>query len=139
MYGPSFVTGSLIARFGVLRMIFVGVLIYFASAASALAGTDFINFWLALFFCGIGWNFMYIGATTLVTACHTPSERAKTQATNDFLIFATMAVSSMSSGLLLNQSGWFAVNLGTVPLLGLAAAATLWLMWHRRSRPVAAG
>ncbi len=133
MYAPSFFTGSLISRYGVLKVIFAGVLIYFVSTAAALAGTAFINFWLALFLCGLGWNFMYIGASTLVTECHTPTERAKTQAANDFMIFATMAVSSMSSGVLLNKSGWNAVNLGTIPFLMLAATATLWLMWRRRA------
>ncbi len=133
MYAPSFFTGSLISRFGVLRVIFAGVLIYFVAAAAALTGTAFINFWLALFLCGVGWNFMYVGASMLITECHTPAERAKTQAANDFMIFSTMAVSSMSSGILLDKSGWYAVNWGTLPFLMLAAAATLWLMWRRRA------
>lgn len=69
---------------------------------------------------------------SLLTECHTPAERAKTQAANDFMVFATMAISSASSGLLLNKSGWHAVNYGSIPFLVLAAAATLWLIWQRR-------
>ena len=75
---------------------------------------------------------MFVGGSALLTECYTPSERAKTQAANDFMVFATMAISSMSSGLLLNKSGWQAVNLGSIPFLALATAATLWLMWKRR-------
>jgi MFS family permease len=132
MYGPSFFTGSLIQRFGVLNVILAGIALLFVCIVSALAGTDLINFWLALFLLGVGWNFMYVGGSALLTECHTPAERAKTQAANDFMIFATMAISSASSGLLLNKSGWHAVNYGTIPFLVLALAATLWLLWQRR-------
>ncbi|MDP2242211.1 MAG: MFS transporter [Burkholderiales bacterium] len=132
MYGPSFFTGSLIHRFGALKIIFAGIVLLFICIASALVGTELLNFWLALFLLGVGWNFMYVGGSALLTECHTPAERAKTQAANDFLIFLTMTVSSASSGLLLHQSGWHAVNYGSIPFLFLAAAATLWLMWRRR-------
>jgi MFS family permease len=137
MYGPSFFTGSLIQRFGVLNVIFAGIVLLFACIVSALAGTALINFWVALFLLGVGWNFMYVGGSALLTECHTPAERAKTQAANDFLVFATMAISSMSSGLLLNKSGWQAVNYGSIPFLVLSTAATVWLMWKRRARPAA--
>jgi len=132
MYGPSFFTGSLIQRFGVLKVILAGVALLFVCIGAALAGTEFSNFWLAMFLLGVGWNFMFVGGSALLTECYTPSERAKTQAANDFMVFATMAISSMSSGLLLNKSGWQAVNLGSIPFLALATAATLWLMWKRR-------
>jgi MFS family permease len=132
MYGPSFFTGSLIQRFGVLNIIFAGIVLLFVCIVAALLGTELINFWAALFLLGVGWNFMYVGGSALLTECHTPAERAKTQAANDFMIFVTMTVSSMSSGLLLHQSGWHAVNYGSIPFLLLAAAATLWLMWQRR-------
>jgi MFS family permease len=95
-------------------------------------GTELLNFWLALFLLGVGWNFMYVGGSALLTECHTPAERAKTQAANDFMIFATMAISSASSGLLLNKSGWHAVNYGSIPFLLLALGATVWLIWQRR-------
>jgi MFS family permease len=133
MYAPSFFTGSLIQRFGVLNVIVAGIVLMFACVLSALSGTMIINFWLAMFLLGVGWNFMYVGGSALLTECHTPAERAKTQAANDFMVFATMAVSSLSSGLLLNQSGWSAVNYGTIPFLLLATAATFWLMWQRRA------
>lgn len=132
MYGPSFFTGSLIQRFGVLNVILAGIALLFMCIVAALAGTDFMNFWAALLLLGIGWNFMFVGATALLTECHTPAERAKTQAANDFLVFLTMAISSMSSGVLLNRSGWSAVNYGSIPFLILATAATLWLIWNRR-------
>lgn len=132
MYGPSFFTGSLIQRFGVLQVILTGVVLLFVCIGAALAGTEFSNFWVAMFLLGVGWNFMFVGGSALLTECYTPSERAKTQAANDFMVFATMAISSMSSGLLLNKSGWQAVNLGSIPFLALATAATLWLMWKRR-------
>jgi len=139
MYGPSFFTGSLIQRFGVLNVILAGIALLFVCIVSALAGTHFLNFWAALFLLGLGWNFMYVGGSALLTECHTPAERAKTQAANDFMIFVTMAISSAASGLLLNQSGWHAVNYGSIPFLLLATGATLWLMWQRRAvkRPVA--
>lgn len=140
MYAPSFFTGHLIQRFGVLNVIFAGIALLFVCIVSALAGTMIINFWLAMFLLGVGWNFMYVGGSALLTECHTPAERAKTQAANDFMVFATMAISSMSSGLLLNKSGWHAVNWGSIPFLLLATGATLWLMWQRRAaaRTVAA-
>ncbi len=135
MYGPSFFTGSLINRFGVLNVILTGCALLLACIVAAVAGTTLVNFWVALFVLGVGWNFMYVGGSALLTEAHTPAERAKTQAANDFLVFLTMAISSMSSGLLLNKSGWHAVNYGSIPFLVLAAAATVWLMWHRRAAP----
>jgi MFS family permease len=135
MYGPSFFTGTLINRFGVLQVMLAGVVLLFLCIAAALAGTAFINFWASLFLLGVGWNFMYVGGSALLTECYVPAERAKTQAANDFLIFVTMAISSMSSGLLLNKSGWHAVNYGSIPFVVLATVATLWLMWQRRARP----
>jgi MFS family permease len=132
MFGPSFFTGSLINRFGVLNVILIGNVLLLTCVVVALSGTALPNFWLALFLLGIGWNFMYVGGSSLLTEVHTPAERAKTQAANDFLVFLTMAISSMSSGVLLNKSGWHAVNYGSIPFLIVAASATLWLMWYRR-------
>jgi MFS family permease len=132
MYGPSFFTGHLINRFGVLNIIMAGIALMLGCVIAGLSGTGLLNFWTALFVLGVGWNFMYIGSSALLTEAHTPSERAKTQAANDFLVFLTMAVSSMSSGMLLHKGGWHTVNYGTVPFLIVAAIATLWLMWQRR-------
>ena len=133
MYGPSFFTGSLIQRFGVLNIILAGIALLLVCIVAALTGTGLLNFWAALFLLGIGWNFMYVGGSALLTECHAPAERAKTQAANDFMIFVTMAISSLSSGVLLQKSGWQAVNYGSIPFLLLAAGATLWLMWQRRA------
>ena len=134
MYGPSFFTGSLIQRFGVLKVILAGIALLFICIVAALVGTELLNFWVALFLLGVGWNFMYVGGSALLTECHTPAERAKTQAANDFMVFVTMAISSASSGLLLNKSGWHAVNYGSLPFLVVALAATLWLIWQRKSK-----
>jgi MFS family permease len=131
MYGPSFFTGSLIQKFGVLKIILMGIVLLFGAVLAALAGTGVMNFWLALFVLGVGWNFMYVGGSALLTECHTPAERAKTQAANDLMVFITMAISSMSSGMLLTMSGWHAVNYGTIPFLLLALGFTVWLMWLR--------
>jgi MFS family permease len=133
MYGPSFFTGSLINRFGVLNVILTGILLLLACIVVALSGTTLVNFWTALFVLGIGWNFMYVGGSALLTEAHAPAERAKTQAAHDFMVFATMAISSASSGVLLYYSGWDAVNYGSIPFLAIAAAGTVWLMWQRRA------
>jgi MFS family permease len=135
MYGPSFFTGSLIQRFGVLKVIMAGIALLFVCIVSALSGTQLLNFWAALLLLGVGWNFMYVGGSALLTECHTPAERAKTQAANDFMVFVTMAISSASSGLLLSKSGWQAVNYGSLPFLALALVATLWLAWKRHHAP----
>lgn len=138
MYAPSFFTGWLISRLGVLNVILVGIALLFGSIVAALAGEGFVHFWVSLFVLGVGWNFMYVGGSALLTDCYTPAERAKTQAANDFLVFCTMAISSASSGLLMSKSGWHAVNYGSIPFLVLAAAATFWLMWQRRTAVTAA-
>jgi MFS family permease len=91
------------------------------------------HFWLALVLLGVGWNFMYIGATTLITEVCTPAERAKTQGANESLIFLTMAGSSALSGFLFTREGWHVMNWGVIPFLTLAGAATLWLLVKRRA------
>ena len=133
MFAPSFFTGALINRFGVLSVILAGIVLLFACIGAALAHTALVNFWVALFLLGIGWNFMYVGGSALLAECHTAAERAKTQAANDFMIFATMAISSASSGLLLHRSGWEAVNYGSLPFVLIALSATLWLIGQRRA------
>ena len=136
MYIPSFFTGSLIIRFGVERIIFLGLGLIIASGIIALQGIALWNFWTGLVFLGVGWNFAFIGATTMVTQCHTSAERNKVQAFNDFLVFGSMAVASFSSGQLLASFGWAAVNYVVFPTI-LAAAALL--LWRRlRERPAAA-
>ena len=122
MYGPSFFTGSLIARFGAPRIVAVGLLLEAGAAAIGLSGITALHFWATLFVLGVGWNFSFVGASALVLETHRPQERTKVQAFNDFLVFGTMALGSFSSGQLLAHYGWTAVNLVVFPpvLLGLA-------------------
>ncbi|MEW5710581.1 MAG: MFS transporter [Pseudomonadota bacterium] len=133
MFAPSFVTGSLIKRFGVVPVILTGVALMFACVGVALAGVAVMNFWLALFLLGVGWNFMFVGGTTLLTETHTPAERAKTQGVNDFLIFLTMATSSFSSGVLISGQGWQLLNLWSLPFLLVTGAAAARLLQQRRA------
>jgi MFS family permease len=125
MYGPSFFTGSLIARFGAPKVVAAGLLLEAAGAAIGLSGTTAIHFWSTLIVLGIGWNLAFVGASALVLETHRPQERNKVQAFNDFLVFGTMAVGSFSSGQLLANYGWSAVNLVVFPpvVLGLAVLA----------------
>lgn len=127
MFGPSFFTGSLIKRFGVLRVMFAGTLMMFACVATALSGQLVANFWTALVLLGVGWNFMYIGGTTLLTEAYRPSEKAKAQGANEITVFAVQAVSSFSSGVLVNTAGWRVLNLVALPLLTVAAVAIVYL------------
>jgi MFS family permease len=132
MFAPSFVTGNLINRLGVTTVLLVGVALNIVCVAIALAGVDVMHFWLALVLLGIGWNFMFVGATALLTESHTPAERAKVQGVNETAIFITMMVSSLASGALFTIQGWQAMNTWAVPVLLLAGVAVLWLTWMRR-------
>jgi len=138
MYAPGFVTGSLIRRFGTPQVILAGVALTAIAALVALNGISIAHFVAALALVGIGWNFMYTGGTTLLTQTYRPAEKARTQGLNDFIVFATMGVSSLASGALVTTSGWASMNRAACPLLGLIAAAVLWLMWLRRQTPAAA-
>jgi predicted MFS family arabinose efflux permease len=126
MYAPSLFSGALIARFGVERIVALGLLLIVASAVVALSGTTIWNFWIALVLLGVGWNFGFVGATTMVTECHRPNERHKVQAFNDFLVFGSMAVGSFASGQLLADIGWNAVNDVIFPVVLAAGALLLW-------------
>jgi len=132
MFAPSFVTGHLIARFGLYRIMLVGAVLLAVSAAIAMAGLGFANFWLALFLIGVGWNFMFVGATTLLTQAHTPAERAKTQAANDFLVFASTATASFLSGKLHHAIGWHDMNLLTLPFVAVAFGLIVWFALQAR-------
>jgi predicted MFS family arabinose efflux permease len=133
MFAPGFVTGHLIRRFGVLSvMIAGGVLLVLASLIN-LHGITFTHFWVALFVLGIGWNFMFVGGTTLVTETYAPAERAKTQALNDFLVFGSVATGSFLSGNLLYFFGWGSVNWSVLPILMVTIAASAWLALRRRA------
>jgi MFS family permease len=132
MFGPSFFTGSLIQRFGVLNVMLAGVASMFACVAVALSGELVMNFWWALVLVGIGWNFMFVGGTTLLTEAYKPSEKAKAQGLNEIIIFGVQALSSFASGVLVNTAGWHTLNYVSLPLLALAGSAALWLLVRRR-------
>jgi predicted MFS family arabinose efflux permease len=126
MFAPSFVTGYLIARFGALNIIMTGALLILACVAANLTGTAMVHFWVALLLLGTGWNFMFIGATTLLTVTYAPAEKAKSQALNDFTVFTIVTLASLSSGALLQFVGWRMVNLAVIPLMLLALVVTAW-------------
>lgn len=126
MYGPSFFTGKLMVRFGKERVAAVGLLLIGASAAVALSGIDILHFWLALVLLGVGWNFGFLGATAMVADCHTPTECAKVQGTNDFLVFGTVAGASFFAGSLLHSSGWTAINWLVLPCVAAVFALLVW-------------
>jgi MFS family permease len=127
MFAPSFFTGSLIKRFGVLNVMLAGVAAMLACVAIALSGQSLANFRGALVLLGIGWNFMYIGGTTLLTEAYRPAEKAKTQGVNETTVFAVQAISAFSSGVLVNTQGWNTLNYVTLPLLAAAAFAIAWM------------
>jgi MFS family permease len=136
MYGPSFFTGSLIARFGAPIVVAAGLLLEAAGAVVGLSGITAMHFWLTLIVLGIGWNFGFVGASALVLETHRPEERNKVQAFNDFLVFGMMAVGSFSSGQLLANFGWSTVNWVVFPpvLLGLSVLAVASLARQRAAR-----
>jgi MFS family permease len=140
MYAPSFFTGSLIARFGAPKVVAAGLLLEAGAATIGLSGITALHFWATLIVLGIGWNFGFVGASALVLETHRPQERNKVQAFNDFLVFGMMAVGSFSSGQLLANYGWSAVNLVVFPpvVLGLAVllVASLALRQQRRLQPL---
>ena len=132
MYAPGFFTGSLIKRFGALKVIAVGIVLMGACVAVALSGIALWQFWTALLLLGVGWNFMYTGGTTLLIDAYTPAEKAKTQGMNDVIIFTVMSISSFSSGALISAAGWDWMNVGTLPMLAVVASAVLWVTLLRR-------
>lgn len=131
MFAPSLVAGSLIRRFGVLNIILAGAALNVACVAVALTGLDVAHFWISLVLLGVGWNFMYIGGTTLLTETYRPEEKAKAQGANDMCIFVMMVISSLTSGMLVTTAGWNRVNLFALPLLAVVGAAALWLAMRR--------
>lgn len=133
MFAPSFFTGSLIKRFGVLSVMFAGAALEALCVGVALSGVLVANFWWAMVLLGIGWNFLYVGGTTLLTECYRPSEKAKAQGMHDFLVFLTSATSSFASGLLMNRNGWEMLNYAALPFLAAIGAAITWLALRRRS------
>jgi MFS family permease len=132
MFAPSFVTGNIIARLGHLPVIGIGLLLLGACSLIALAGVELHHFYLALIALGFGWNFGFIGATSLLGTTHSDAEQAKVQGLNDFLVFGLVSVASFSSGALMNLFGWNAVQLAVIPTLLVAVAAIAWGRYVRR-------
>jgi MFS family permease len=132
MFAPSFFTGTLIVRYGVERIVALGFALILGAATVAIAGIGLWNFWIALTLLGVGWNFSFIGATTMVTQCHREGERTRVQAFNDFMVFGAVAVASFSSGKLLASVGWTVVNEVVLPVVLAAGVLMLWTAWRAR-------
>jgi MFS family permease len=132
MFAPSFFTGRLIRRFGVLSIMLTGAALNIVCIGVALAGIAVANFWWAMVLLGVGWNFLYIGGTTLLTDTYRPEERAKAQGANDQAIFIMMVASSFISGMTVTTAGWDRVNLLALPLVALVTGALVWFALHQR-------
>ena len=135
MYAPSFFTGHVIARFGAVRVVALGLFLLALAGVVALMGVELTNFFIALVLLGIGWNFGFIGATAMLTQAHPAHERGRVQGLNDFLVFGCVTLASLSSGVLMSLgettlAGWNAVNIAMIPFLALAGAALIWLVLH---------
>lgn len=139
MFAPSFFTGNLIRRFGVLTIMSIGVVLLAGNVAIALSGIEYLHFLSGLILLGVGWNFLFVGGTTLLTEAYRPSERAKVQAAHDFLMYAAITVATFSSGSLLNNFGWQSVNLAVLPFLLIALLMIIALGVHRKRTVVNVG
>ncbi len=141
MFAPAFFTGRLIERLGVLPVTAAGLAILAAAGLSGLAGVELGNFYLALGLLGLGWNFGFIGATTMLTSAYRPEERGRVQGMNDFIVFGSVGLTSLASGGLMNCSGgspvegWVSVNFAMIPFLAAACGALVWLVLSERRRP----
>lgn len=138
MFGPSFATGRLMARFGKERVAAVGLLLLAASGIVALAGLEIANFWGSLALLGIGWNFSFIGATAMVTDCHSPAERSKAQGANDFAVFGVTAAVSFLAGSVLHGSGWATINWLIFPALAAILVPLVWSAARAKGKSLAA-
>jgi MFS family permease len=134
MFAPSFFTGGLIKRFGVLNILIVGAALMFACIGIAASGQTLMHFWWALVLLGLGWNFLFIGGTTLLTETYRPEEKAKVQGTNDFIVLGVQGLTSLSSGVLISSDGWASLNIWALPVVAMTALATTLLWCYRQSR-----
>jgi len=133
MFAPAFGTGWLIVRLGTLPVMFLGVLLKLVAIAIAVSSNAVAAFWLSMVLIGVGWCFLFVGGTTLLTEACAPAEKAKTQGINDMLIYVTMASTSLTSGAILYGFGWNTLNYTALPLLCITAIAIVWLATLRRS------
>ena len=136
MFVPSFATGHLINRFGVTRVMLCGAGLALASIGMALRGVDLFHFLAAMCLLGVGWNFLFVGATTMLTEVYVTAERAKTQALNEFTVFTFASIGAFLSGSLYYHVGWQALNLMALPPVIAILMATLWLDQRRRKLKV---
>lgn len=136
MFVPSLFTGNLIARFGVNNILMAGAIILVGSAFIAMLDTTLPFFWFSLVLLGIGWNFLFVGGSTLLSTVHTETERGKVQGINDLIVFSFSALGSMVSGSLLHHLGWATLNQMMLPILALIVIAVLWLKSHRSVKPI---
>ena len=138
MFAPSFFTGHLIARFGVRTIVALGLVILGGAGVVAISGVELPHFFIALILLGLGWNFAFIGATTMLAQSHNLAERGRIQGVNDAVVFGGVTIASLSSGQLMNcsgsdvETGWQLVNMAMVPFLVLAGGALIWLSLYRK-------
>ena len=138
MFAPGVFTGLLIRKFGEVTIIMVGLLLEAACIGIALSGIEVFDFWLSMFLLGVGWNFTFTAATSLMTTAYTPAERAKTQGMMNQIIYTVVACGALSSGAFIHFFGWNWVNIGAMPLLVIAAAVTFWYVMGQKKAAAAA-
>ena len=137
MFAPSFITGGLATRYGVRRILMAGLVLSAISLGIALSGPGLLLFKATLLLLGAGWNFLYIGGTTLLTEAYAPAERAKTQAANEFMVFGATALATLAAGSVQVGHGWAVVNVAAAPILAVAGLGTAWFAWRRRKTSAA--
>ncbi|MGN8083337.1 MFS transporter [Variovorax sp. 22077] len=133
MFAPGFFTGHLIRRFGALPVMGAGLLLNLGCIAVALSGVELHHFIVALFLLGVGWNFLFTGSTTLSLTAYAPEERDRAQGALNFCVFATLALTSFASGVLVTTQGWQLLNVGSLVPVVLTGAALLWLARRKRA------
>jgi MFS family permease len=139
MFAPGFFTGGLIQRFGLRRVIVAGAVLTAGCVVVAVTGRSFAHFMVALVLLGVGWNFMFVGATQLLATAHAPEERVRAQAANDVLVFGTVACTAFASGAVHARAGWEALNLVLLPAIALALGVLAWQGWRGRAARPAVG
>ena len=137
MFAPGFFTGHLIKRFGTLTIMGVGVVLNLGCVLVALSGIELHQFVIALFLLGVGWNFLFTGSTTLSLQTYSADEKDRAQGALNFLVFATLALTSFSSGVLVTTQGWTLLNMGSLVPVAITGLGLLWLGWHQRGQRAA--
>ncbi len=136
MFAPSFFTGNLINRVGISKVLFTGTVLCFLCVLINLYGQTIWHFWSALLLLGIGWNFLFVGGTSLLTECYLESEKSRAQAANDFIVFSAVSVTALSSGVLHHHLGWKIVNLSVIPFIVLCGIGAFWLSKKQKNENV---